>query len=75
MDTNVAVILIARNEEKVLPRLLKSLVGIKDIVILDTGSTDQTVEVAKKLLYIWAKKAIAWGFVITVCVILVITFF
>ena len=36
------------NEEKGLPRLLKSLEGVKDIVIMDTGSNDKTVEIAKK---------------------------
>lgn len=40
--------IIARNEEKVLPRLLKSLKGISDICVVSTGSTDKTVEIAKE---------------------------
>lgn len=46
-DFSVAII--ARNEEKTLPRLLKSLTGVEDIVVLDTGSTDNTVKIAKEL--------------------------
>lgn len=42
-----SVALIAKNEEKTLPRLLESLKGIEDIVLVDTGSTDKTIEVAK----------------------------
>lgn len=41
-------VIIARNEEKVIERLLKSLDGVDDIIVLDTGSTDSTVEIAKK---------------------------
>ena len=44
-----SVVVIARNEEKTLPRLIKSLKGVDDIVIMDTGSTDKTVEVARSL--------------------------
>jgi tetratricopeptide (TPR) repeat protein len=40
--------LIVRNEESNLPRCLASLVGVADeIVVVDTGSTDLTVEVAR----------------------------
>ena len=42
---------IARNEEKTLPRLLKSLDEFKsrggEVCVLDTGSTDKTAEVAR----------------------------
>ena len=38
---------IVRNEEKPLPNLIKSLKGISDICVLDTGSTDKTIEIAK----------------------------
>lgn len=44
-----SVVIIARNEEKVLPRLLKSVEEVKDIVVLDTGSTDHTAVIAKSL--------------------------
>lgn len=42
-----SVVIIARNEETTLPRLLQSLQGVNDIVVMDTGSTDETVKVAK----------------------------
>lgn len=42
-----SVVIIARNEEKTLPRLLGSLKGVHDIVVLDTGSTDKTAELAR----------------------------
>jgi glycosyltransferase involved in cell wall biosynthesis len=40
--------LIVKNEEVMLPRCLESLKGIDAIFISDTGSTDKTIEVAKK---------------------------
>lgn len=43
----ISAVIITRNEEKVLQRLLDSLKDIDDIVILDTGSTDKTLEIAK----------------------------
>ena len=50
---NFSVVLIARNEEKTLPRLLKSLSEFQnrggEIILVDTGSTDKTVEIAKSL--------------------------
>src|SRR3990167_2971117 len=42
-------VLIAKNEAEVLPRLLSSLNGIEDVVLLDTGSTDRTPKVAREL--------------------------
>ncbi len=48
---NFSICLIAKNEEKTLPRLLDSLAEFTsrggEILLLDTGSTDKTVEVAK----------------------------
>jgi len=48
--------MIARNEEKTIPRLAASLRGFMDrggvCVLLDTGSTDDTVEIAKELGFI-----------------------
>jgi len=49
MSEDFSVVVIARNEEKTLPRLIESLEGVEDIVILDTGSTDNTVEVASEM--------------------------
>jgi len=40
---------IARNEAKTLPRLLASVQGADEVVILDTGSTDGTADVARGL--------------------------
>lgn len=40
--------MIVKNEEEMLPRCLDSLKGIDSIVIVDTGSEDKTVEIAKK---------------------------
>jgi glycosyltransferase involved in cell wall biosynthesis len=50
---NFSVVLIARNEEKTIPRLIKSLTEFQElggeILVLDTGSTDGTVETARNL--------------------------
>lgn len=39
--------MIMKDEEEMLPRCLKSIEGLDQIVILDTGSTDSSVEIAK----------------------------
>lgn len=48
---NFSFVLIARNEEKTLPRLLKSLDEFKarggEVVVVDTGSTDKTAQIAR----------------------------
>jgi glycosyltransferase involved in cell wall biosynthesis len=44
-----SVCIIAKNEESGLPRLLASLKGVDDIVLVDTGSTDNTVALARSL--------------------------
>lgn len=53
MKPTFSVVLIARNEEHKLPHLIESLNEFKslggEILLLDTGSTDKTVEVAKQL--------------------------
>lgn len=44
----ISAILIVKNEEKLLPQCLASLKGVvNQIVIVDTGSTDRTVEIAR----------------------------
>jgi len=44
---SIAAVMIVKNEEKNLPRSLKSIEGVVDeIVIVDTGSTDSTIEIA-----------------------------
>jgi glycosyltransferase involved in cell wall biosynthesis len=42
-----SIAIIAKNEEKTLPKLLESIKDVKDIVLVDTGSTDKTIEIAK----------------------------
>ena len=48
---NFSICLIARNEEKTLPRLLESLSKFKErggeVVLVDTGSTDKTAQIAR----------------------------
>ena len=48
-----SVVLIARNESKTLPRLIESLKDFQsrggEIILLDTGSTDDTAKVARDL--------------------------
>lgn len=44
----LGVAMIVKNEEQLLGRCLDSLEGIDEIVILDTGSTDNTRDVAKR---------------------------
>jgi glycosyltransferase involved in cell wall biosynthesis len=47
MQNHVSFALIVRNEESDLPGCLQSIVGIADeIIVVDTGSTDRTKEVA-----------------------------
>lgn len=45
----ISAVLITKNEEKVIGRCLKSLTGLDEVVILDTGSTDKTVEIANRV--------------------------
>lgn len=49
MSEPFSVTIIARNEAKTLPRLLASLAGADEIIVLDTGSTDGTPEVVRAL--------------------------
>jgi glycosyltransferase involved in cell wall biosynthesis len=50
---NYSIVIIARNESKTLPRLINSIAPFMaaggKVFLTDTGSTDDTVEVAKKL--------------------------
>lgn len=48
MRNGLSAVLIVKNEEKVLERCLSSLQGVDEIVVLDTGSTDRTIEIAKE---------------------------
>ncbi|MDP2753539.1 MAG: glycosyltransferase family 2 protein, partial [Nitrospirota bacterium] len=44
----LSVAVITKNEEKQLPDCLKSVAFADDIVVVDSGSTDRTVEIAKE---------------------------
>lgn len=49
MSKTISLCMIVKNEEKVLSKCLESVQGIVDeIIIVDTGSTDKTLDVAKK---------------------------
>ena len=46
----ISLCMIVKNEEKVLARCLDSIADLMDeIIIVDTGSSDNTKEIAKKL--------------------------
>lgn len=47
-DPKISAVLIVKNEESVLDKCLQSVKGVDEIIVCDTGSTDSTVEVAKK---------------------------
>ncbi len=49
MESNVTLCMIVRNEEEFLGRCLRSVEGVVDeIVLVDTGSTDATPEIARR---------------------------
>lgn len=52
MKINFSICIIARNEAKSLPRLIESLKDFQlkggEVILVDTGSTDKTVDVAEK---------------------------
>jgi glycosyltransferase involved in cell wall biosynthesis len=41
-------VILTKNEEKSLPRLLRSLAWVDEIIVVDSHSTDQTVKIAKR---------------------------
>lgn len=46
----ISLCMIVKNEEEALPRCLKSVEGLVDeIVVVDTGSTDRTIDIARSL--------------------------
>lgn len=59
MTPTIGLAMIVKNEHEVLEQALNSIKGIDEIVICDTGSIDNTVEIAKKYTdkvytdYIW----------------------
>jgi len=55
----ISVVMIVKNEEVMLPICLESVKGVDEIIIADTGSTDRTIEIARKYTdkifcnYVW----------------------
>lgn len=47
MQTNLTAVVIAKNEEQMLAACLETLVFCQQIIVLDTGSTDQTSKIAE----------------------------
>jgi glycosyltransferase involved in cell wall biosynthesis len=48
MDPTISVSMIVKNEQELLGRCLNSVLGVDEVIILDTGSTDKTGEVARQ---------------------------
>lgn len=44
----ISAVLIGKNEEQMLPRVMNSLQGIDEIIYTDTGSQDKSVEIARQ---------------------------
>ena len=47
-NPTISASLIIKNEEAMLPKCLKSIKGVDEIVIVDTGSEDKSIQIAKK---------------------------
>src|SRR5205814_770646 len=47
--TGLSVILIAKDEEACIARALQSVAWVDEIVVVDSGSTDRTVDIAREL--------------------------
>ncbi|RXJ73503.1 glycosyltransferase [Veronia nyctiphanis] len=45
----ISAIIITKNEEKILPECLASLDWVDEIIVVDSGSTDRTVEIAENV--------------------------
>lgn len=48
LKPRIAAIILTKNEEKDLPACLNSLAWATDIILVDSGSTDKTLEIARK---------------------------
>lgn len=46
---NISAVIIAKNEAKKIKECIESLRWISEVVVIDSGSEDQTIEIAKKL--------------------------
>lgn len=47
-NPTIGVVMIAKNESVLIARALESVKGVDEIVVVDTGSSDKTIEIAKK---------------------------
>lgn len=47
---NISVVVLAKNNEKTIEKTLQSLLGFSDVVVYDNGSSDKTMDIAKKFL-------------------------
>lgn len=45
---NISAVVLAKNSEKTIEKTLKSLVDFDDVIVYDNGSTDETINIAKK---------------------------
>lgn len=48
MKNNITAVVITKNEEKMLLQCLNTLKWVNELIVVDTGSTDKTVKIAKK---------------------------
>ena len=53
----VSVIIAARNEAKNLPRCLQALREVGEVYVIDSQSTDDTVEIARSLIKVAGPKS------------------
>lgn len=49
MTIKISAVIITKNEEGMIGRCIKSLTGVQEVIVLDTGSTDETVDIASGL--------------------------
>lgn len=45
--SKISACLIVKNEKELLPRCLESIIGVDEIIVCDTGSSDETIEIAE----------------------------
>lgn len=48
MEMKISVIIIAKNAENLIVKTLQSVTWVDEIVLIDTGSTDKTIDIAQK---------------------------